>query len=183
MMSPAGALMVEHRLIERMIRLMREQVERIDEQQTCDSEFITAAVDFARRYADRCHHAKEEEILFRDLEARPLDEPLRQMVQELIDEHARVRDLLDRLGDANDRCQHGDTKALGEVRQRLEELTTLYAMHVETEDKRFFMPAQGYFSKQELSAMLGRFRDFDQQLLHQQYREVVGQWEEARHPT
>jgi len=34
--------------------------------------FIDIAVDFIRMYADRTHHGKEEDILFRDLEKKSL---------------------------------------------------------------------------------------------------------------
>ncbi len=66
-MLPVGPLMVEHRLIELMIALMSKEVKKIGEVGAPDPEFIRAAVDFIKTYADRLHHGKEEEILFRDL--------------------------------------------------------------------------------------------------------------------
>lgn len=182
MMTPAGALMIEHRLIERMIRLMGEQLERVRSQKTCDPDFISAAVDFLRSYADRCHHGKEEDILFRELESKPLDPPLKQTLHELVEEHVHSRQLTGKLALANERFRQGERDVLGEIEQRLEELTSLYPQHIEKEDKHFFAPVQECFSKKELSAMLERFREFDRQLFDQQYRDVVGLWEAARRP-
>ncbi len=182
MMTPAGALMIEHRLIERMVALIGEQLARVRSRHDCDPVFIRAAVDFIRSYADRCHHGKEEDILFRDLSERPLDEPLQVILRELIDEHARSRQATGRLADANERYRQGDGEALAEIAERLEELVTLYPRHIAKEDKRFFVPAQKCFSQPELAAMLDQFWEFDRQLFHERYREVVGQWEGAEHP-
>ena len=66
-MKPIGALMIEHRLIERMIELMRLERESMSKHAKADTHFIEHAVDFIRTYADKCHHGKEEDILFRQL--------------------------------------------------------------------------------------------------------------------
>jgi len=66
-MMPIAPLMIEHRLIERMIKVMKNEVNVISATGRARPEFIDAAVDFIRTYADRCHHGKEEDILFRQL--------------------------------------------------------------------------------------------------------------------
>ena len=78
-MQPIGPLMIEHRLIERMFTLMQREWQRITENMAVDPEFhfvdpvfIDTAVDFIRTYADRCHHGKEEEILFAALQKKEL---------------------------------------------------------------------------------------------------------------
>lgn len=62
-MMPAGPLMKEHRLIERMIRLMNARLAEIKQSGEVDLLFIDAAIDFLRTYADQCHHGKED-VLF-----------------------------------------------------------------------------------------------------------------------
>ena len=69
-MLPTGPLMMEHRIIERMVKLMNEESHRIEERGRVDLGFIDATLDFLRTYADRCHHGKEEGILFKDLAKR-----------------------------------------------------------------------------------------------------------------
>jgi hemerythrin-like domain-containing protein len=176
-MTPIGALMIEHRLIERMLRLLAAQVERIRADRTADSEFVAAAVDFLRDYADRCHHGKEEDILFRDLAARPLEEPLRRTLQELIAEHAHARELTGLVAEANERYRGGEPAALDDLAAAAGELVALYPPHIEKEDRHFFVPIMDCFTKQELADMLGRFWEFDRLLIHERYRGVVTRWE------
>ena len=73
-MLPIGPLMIEHRLIEKMLALIQRAIDRGEQQNRINPEFIDLAVDFIRMYADRCHHGKEEDILFRDLTKKPLSD-------------------------------------------------------------------------------------------------------------
>lgn len=59
-MMPVGPLMIEHRLIEKLMPQIREEVEGARRTGTIDPDFVEYALDFVRTYADRCHHGKEE---------------------------------------------------------------------------------------------------------------------------
>jgi hemerythrin-like domain-containing protein len=52
---------------------------------------LDSAVDFIRTYADRTHHGKEEDILFRDLAKKDLSAQDQSVMQELINEHTYAR--------------------------------------------------------------------------------------------
>ena len=66
-MQARGALMMEHRLIERVVTLMQSALHDIESTGRIDLVFVQAIVDFIGTYADRTHHGKEEDILFRRL--------------------------------------------------------------------------------------------------------------------
>ena len=86
-MQARGPLMIEHRLIERMIGIIKDALKQIESTREVDPVFVDTAVDFIRTYADRTHHGKEEDILFRDLNKRALSAEDRQVMKELIEEH------------------------------------------------------------------------------------------------
>ena len=50
-MLPIGPLMIEHRLIERMISLMAKERDRMEASKKADPSFIDTVVDFIRTYA------------------------------------------------------------------------------------------------------------------------------------
>lgn len=176
-MIPIGPLMREHRLIERLIRQMRLSVDDLQSRNRVELIFIDAVVDFFGIYADRCHHGKEEDILFRELTTKQLDTPLKRTMDELIEEHrvgrALVRDLLEVKG----RYVGGDDTALEGIIRTLKKLTEFYPKHIFKEDKQFFYPCMEYFSKEEKDRMLREFWDFDRQLIHEKYQAVIEQWE------
>jgi len=176
-MMPIGPLMKEHRLIERMIALMEEELGRLKEGEELDSDFVDTAVDFIRTYADRCHHGKEEDILFRELAKKPLSEEHSRTVRELIEEHVYGRKTTATLSEAKERHVQGDSQALASVVSALGDLVEFYPQHIEKEDKRFFIPCMEYFSRQEQDEMLKEFWEFDKRLIHEKYAALVAQLE------
>jgi hemerythrin-like domain-containing protein len=176
-MMPIGPLMIEHRLIERMVSLMRRELHAIDEKDAVHAEFIDRAIDFFRTYADRCHHGKEEQILFRDLTTKTLSSEHKKIMNELIQEHRFGRETVGKLLNATERYGLGDGEARGKIMGFLKELTDFYPAHIEKEDKHFFMPCMEYFSKEEREAMLDEFAEFDKGLIHEKYKQMVERFE------
>lgn len=173
MVMPIGPLMIEHRLIERMIEVMKEEIVLIEKEGKIDPEFIGMAVDFIRTYADRCHHGKEEDILFRELGFKRLSHDHKRIMEELIEEHRWGRKVTGRLVEANTRYVQGNREALSSVVDSIRTLVEFYPRHIEKEDKHFFIPCMDYFSEAEKEAMLKEEYEFDKNLIHEKYRTIV----------
>ncbi|MBI2441246.1 MAG: hemerythrin domain-containing protein [Lentisphaerae bacterium] len=62
---PMQMLGVEHVLIKRLLALIPQLIATMDLTSAPGRQRILEAVDFIRSYADRYHHAKEEDILFK----------------------------------------------------------------------------------------------------------------------
>lgn len=174
---PIGPLMIEHRLIERMSTLINRRGFVIDQSAGPDLRFIDATVDFFKTYADRCHHGKEEDILFRDLAGKTLSKEHAKIMQELIQEHIFGRKTVGKLVAAKDQYVHGKKEALETITAVLKELVEFYPKHIEKEDKHFFLPCMDYFTKKEQDAMLAAFREFDRKLIHEKYNKLVEEFE------
>jgi hemerythrin-like domain-containing protein len=167
--------MVEHRLIERVLALVRQTLSRIEEQKTLDPVFVDTVVDFIRTYADRTHHGKEEDILFRELKKKDMSNDDRRVMNELIDEHVFGRTVTRELIEANTRHRAGDSSALSVVAAKLSTLIDFYPKHIEKEDKVFFPASRAYLSEEEEQIMLGEFWEFDRNMIHEKYAAVVQQ--------
>ena len=172
-MQARGPLMIEHRLIERMIALIRDALAQIQSAGKVDPLFVDTAVDFVRMYADRTHHGKEEEILFRDLDKRPLSADDRRVMNELIEDHIFGRQTTKALVDANSRYRNGDETALAVIAEKLKTLVDFYPKHIEKEDEVFFPASRAYFTDEEDQAMLAEFWEFDRKMIHEKYKSVV----------
>ena len=176
-MQARGPLMIEHRLIERMISLIKDALVQIEATHKADPVFVDTAVDFIRMYADRTHHGKEEDILFRDLSKRPLSAEDQRVMDELIQEHVFGRQTTKALVEANTRYRNGDASALAEIADNLRTLVEFYPKHIEKEDKVFFPASRAYFTDEEDQAMLAEFWEFDQKMIHEKYTSVVEELE------
>jgi hemerythrin-like domain-containing protein len=183
---PIGLLMTEHRLIERMVKLMDIELTNIVKKGEVNASFIDTAADFLRTYADKCHHGKEEDILFRDLDKKPIPEDHRRIMNELIHEHVLGRENVKKLIAAKESYIRGDKGSLGEITSNMESLTRFYPKHIEKEDKHFFLAVMGYFSEEEKEKMLEESYDFDNKLasedktIHEKYTKIVESLEEAK---
>ena len=172
-MQARGPLMIEHRLIERMISIIKAALTQIESTQEVDPVFVDTAVDFIRTYADRTHHGKEEDILFRDLGKRDLSSDDQRVMLELIDEHVFGRQTTKALVEANTRYRNGDKTALTDITSRLRTITEFYPKHIEKEDKVFFPSCRAYFTDKQDQEMLAEFWEFDQKMIHEKYKSVV----------
>jgi len=165
--------MAEHRIIEKLMPPIRRAVEAGRRHGTIDLGFVDLALDFIRAYADRCHHGKEEDILFKALEGKPLDPGLRAILNELLEEHRVGRRMVRELADASEAYKRGDRAALSKILDRLEFLAAFYPDHIRKEDQAFFLPVMDYLDDREKAAMIEAEMEFDRTLIHELYREKV----------
>ncbi len=165
--------MIEHRLIERMLLVIKDVLTKIELKNKVDPVFVDIAVDFIRVYADRTHHGKEEDILFRELNRKALTPEDSQIMKELIEEHVFGRQTTKALVEANTRYRNGDETALAEITANLKTLTEFYPRHIEKEDKGFFPSSRTYFTDEEDQAMLAEFWEFDRKMIHEKYKSLV----------
>lgn len=178
-MKPVGPLMIEHRLIDRMLTLLTREHRRIIETENIDYEFLDASIIFFKTYVDKFHHGKEEDILFKELAEKPLSPEDRKMLNELIEEHGRTRKAVERLESA--RRQQTDKKmAVIEIAKQVETLTKWYPIHIEKEDKHFFVSSMNYLSEQEQAAMLEKSREFDRSFTQHRFVGIITELEATK---
>ncbi|MBS4026313.1 MAG: hemerythrin domain-containing protein [Clostridia bacterium] len=82
--EPVQELVDEHKLIKRLLALIPWLVDKMNTT-GFDRQVVLDSVDFIRSYADRYHHAKEEDILF-----KYVDET-QEIIQVMYEEHTRGR--------------------------------------------------------------------------------------------
>ena len=177
-MMPIGELMIEHRLIERVINQMRKELEIINSAHSVQLIKIHQIIDFINNYADKCHHGKEEDILFRELDGKELSAEHRKIINELIQDHIFGRDILGKLINAARDYEKGYPGAFEMIVDCLKKLTDFYPKHILKEDKSFFLPCMEYFTGFEKEEMLGKFNEFDKAMFHSMYKKIVEKIEE-----
>ena len=172
-MLPIAPLMIEHRLIERMAAVMETQAESLQAGQELDLRFIPEVVDFMRTYADRTHHGKEEDILFKVLKGKKLSGEHRRTLERLEQDHVRSREMVSKLAALGEEHVHGSPSAAYHASMLMKDLVTLYQGHLKLEDQGFFVPVMEYLNEGERRSMLEEFRDFDARMVHERYGKAV----------
>src|SRR5512142_1084963 len=91
MHKPAEDLIAEHRGILLMLKVMEKIAGRMKRGETLDEEHLRKMVEFLRNFVDKCHHGKEEGILFPEIAKTAAHVGT---VNELLGEHMTGRDLI-----------------------------------------------------------------------------------------
>ncbi len=177
-MTPIELLMTEHRLIESLVSVIIKQSGRIQQDKLADIDFVDNCIDFIKTYTDMCHHGKEETILFRQLKTKILSERHLKTLTELTSEHSAVRELVRKLMSVRNLYFNSISEAekqiyAFEIYQHLKQLTVIYPDHIKKEEKELFRECLDYFTDAEKDKLSEEFLEFDRNLIHKKYKEIV----------
>lgn len=148
---PMKKLVDEHVVIKKLLALIPLIVEDLNVTREEDKRLIHGCVDFIRSYADRYHHAKEEDILFKkfgdDLE----------IIKAMLEEHQIGRGHVKAALEALD---GGDSQAVGEHLSAYRELLT---EHIRKEDEILYPWMDRNLSMTQIGDLFNRFSETDRQ--------------------
>lgn len=140
---PLSELMREHRLIERVLAALEAFAETLEAGDPVEPAELSDFVEFARDYADRRHHAKEEDVLFAAMAAAGCPRHTGPIAL-MLEEHERGRDLVSRLGEYIRPVADWDGAQRGAMATLARDFVTLLRSHIEKEDRIVFpMAVQG----------------------------------------
>lgn len=167
-------LVQEHQLISRVVRMLPSLRSNI-EAGIVDEAALSAVVDFFGTFADGCHHAKEEGLLFPALQERGISSkgcP----VGTLKLEHQQGRNIARALKAAIDRWKAGDTKAASTMCAILKDASELYTDHIWREDYLLFPMSEKVFLKGDIESLTNGFEQAETnfgQAFHDKYERLV----------
>ncbi len=137
--NATAELKAEHRVIKRVLRVLDLLVKEMDEGKQPRLELLGSSVEFFRLYADACHHAKEEDLLFPVLENKGIPReggPIGVMLEE----HRIARCYVARMAAALKAMNGGGESgaAAGEFCGVAREYLQLLTQHIYKEDNILF---------------------------------------------
>jgi hemerythrin-like domain-containing protein len=147
---PMKKLVDEHVLIKKWIALIPQLIEDLDLESGEDRQLILEGVDFIRSYADKFHHAKEEDILF-----KYFDENL-DIVKTMLDDHTTAR------GHAKAVSEAVEKKDREKVVKHLSAYSGLLTEHIQKENEILYPWMDRGLSVRQVGEMFSRFHEADQ---------------------
>lgn len=161
--SPTQMLEDEHRVIAKVVGAAPVLADRLEAGQVVDAATLQGMVEFMRTFADQCHHAKEEELLFPLLEKKGV--PMQGCpVGALIAEHMRGRALVHELASAVDGYSRGERATQEAVVNSLRGLAKLYPSHIWKEDYLLFPLTNKVLSPAEQQALYQQFEQVEERV-------------------
>jgi len=158
-----GALMHEHEIILKVIEGLDRFATTLTAQRPADGETLREAVAFMRRFADKCHHGKEEDILFPALVAAGVADQ-RGPVGVMKAEHVQARECVSRFADAVERLASGEPAARDDVVRAIRCLCDLYPQHIRKENEILFPMAEKILTDSSLDRLHQAFEKVEEAL-------------------
>ena len=144
----------EHQLILKVSEVLGRECTALDKGGVVDKGFFTQVVDFIRHYADKYHHAKEEDILFTGL-GRPEVQMHCDPRQQMLFEHDQGREFVRGMEAA---VQAGDK---AKVIENALGYAGLLREHIFKEDNILYPMAEQALGKAKSAAMAERCGEVD----------------------
>jgi hemerythrin-like domain-containing protein len=144
----------EHRVIEKVLDALERLAKGAETSALAEWE---KAIDFARNFADKCHHLKEENLLFPALEEHGIPReggPIGMMLAEHEEGRGYVRAMAAAAGkDSVDNRQI--------LRETANAYIRLLRQHIQKEDEVLFQMADGVLSAEEQKTLLREFEEHE----------------------
>ncbi len=152
------ALVNEHRLILRMIGLLEQNAPLTVEGRYRNWQFYLDGVDFIRNYADKFHHAKEENILFEAMikNGMPRDNS---PVAAMLMEHDQGRAYVRAMETAAREAQHGKAGRERVIAENALAYAQLLREHISKEDTILYPLAERVIPENMRDAIIAGYAD------------------------
>ncbi len=147
---PIKKLVDEHVLIKRWIALIPEVIKHLETESNGDLKIVYEGADFIRSYADKFHHAKEEDILF-----KYFDENL-DIIRTMLKDHEKGRSQVKAL------IESADNKDRRGISQHLLAYRELLSEHIKKEDEILYPWMDRNLSVTQVGLLYSKFNEVEE---------------------
>jgi hemerythrin-like domain-containing protein len=174
-MTPTEILKHEHQIILMVLDAAEREANSINDTGKVDAARLEKFVDFIRNFADRCHHAKEENQLFVKMQQRDL--PKEGGPIALVREHEEGRRLIRVIADAIPQAASGDKKAMTTIGENLMGYVNLLRAHIRKEHNILYPMADKFLSSEDQQSLGKAFEKIEAEEIgegvHEKYHRLA----------
>jgi hemerythrin-like domain-containing protein len=161
-MTPTEELKAEHQAIMRMLRTLTQIAGRLEAGQRVDPQHLVQIVEFLQVFADRCHHGKEEDLLFARMQEAGIPKeggPIGVMLAE----HTVGRGHVRALSEAVASYRAGDPAAAARIAEHARGYAALLTQHIAKEDHVLYPMADRVLAAEVQAALAEGFEAIERE--------------------
>lgn len=178
----ADGLRQDHEDMRTIVAVLVEVANRVDDGQQVPSADLERLLGYMDTFVTRCHHAKEEQLLYPALEEAGVERdggPLEIMAAE----HELEGNFLQGMNDAAARYVNGDMQAGHMIAQYARDYAALLSRDMEQEDQIIYPLAEQRLAQPRQADLIEKFDDLETSVLgpdrHESYHRVAKQLAES----
>ena len=135
----------EHEGIKMIFRVLRKMCESLKFGQTLDTDHFEGILEFFRIFVDKCHHGKEEDLLFPAMVQAGI--PKQGPIEVMLSEHTAGRSHIKAIGQAFAEFKSGNTAISAALAHECEQYISLMLDHIYKENNILYPMGENRFSK------------------------------------
>ena len=168
----------EHELILRMIALVEKNTALLEQGKFRNWQFYLDAVDFIRNFADRFHHAKEEDVLFVALIKNGMPEK-QSPIEAMHMEHDQGRAYVRAIDEAAQKALDGEPGQAAIIAEHAKGYAALLRGHIEKENDILYPLAERILPEEMRGGMREAYAAAESKTpgLEDKYRNMVENYE------
>ena len=159
-----------------MLRIMEQVCARLESGQTVDVGHLGQIVEFIQVFADRCHHGKEEDLLFVAMEEAGIP---RQggPIGVMLTEHMMGRSYVKEMSKAIVAYKAGDRSAVPKIAENARGYIALLAQHIDKEDNILYPMADRALTEATQQDLSEAFEEVERERIgagrHEAFHELL----------
>jgi hemerythrin-like domain-containing protein len=180
-MTPTDQLKEEHQGILLMLNILEKVCVKLESKEKVDPEHLDRIVEFFRIFADKCHHGKEEDLLFPEMEKAGIPKD-RGPIGVMLIEHDQGRAHVRGMGEASTRYKKGDPRASAEFAQNARDYIALLTQHINKENNILFPMGERAISPDKQQGLLEAFEKLERDKIgegtHEEFHKLLQELKE-----
>lgn len=163
-MKPTEILQEEHKEIRRMLRILGKVSQKLKDGEKVERDVLEKILEFIKVFADKCHHGKEEDLLFPAMEMAGIPReggPIGVMLFE----HNVGREAVKGIKDAMEEFYNGKENARKKIVENAEKYIELLDSHIFKEDNILYPMADMHLSEEEQKELLEKFEEVEKNII------------------
>ena len=177
-MNAIDQLMAEHELIVEVLDALDGYASNVERGTEVEPSDLAELVRFLREFADGCHHAKEEGILFAAMEQAGFPREMGPLAV-MLAEHEQGRGYIARLRAVADRAPDWSAADRTELAAAAHDYAALLRRHIAKEDGILFPMAQARLDREVMARVTADFERFEREQTgpgeHEKLHALAGQ--------
>ncbi|XPS86566.1 hemerythrin family protein, putative oxygen carrier protein [Desulfosarcina variabilis str. Montpellier] len=178
-MNAINELLTEHEAVRTTLRIIEtigQDIERTGK--ISNPDHVEQLLEFFTTFVDRCHHGKEEELLFPALEKVGISRE-GGPVGVMLEEHQRGRNLVSKMKNEFARYRNGDGGATEKFKRHADDYIALLDFYIDKENKVLFPLAINHLPESDLSEMKHGFDQIESEKIgvgtHERFHQMLSE--------
>lgn len=155
-MKVTEQLKAEHNGIKLMLNILDKMCTKLESADMINPKHLDEVLEFIRIFIDKCHHTKEEELLFPALERAGIPKE-KGPIGVMLLEHSKGREYIKALGEAIDEYKRGSETAALKIIENAKGYIRILLAHIDKEDNVLYPMADARLSEKIQNEMADEF--------------------------